>query len=70
MAKKPFTWPNHARVAFVLGIAFECWDRSKPSRGGALFPHLYGVLHVGDVHKVEPLPPGTDGKHVFPPLEP
>lgn len=49
-----------------LGEALK-WE---PSRGGALFPHLYGVLHVGDVHKVEPLPPGTDGKHVFPPLEP
>lgn len=49
-----------------LGDALK-WE---PSRGGALFPHLYGVLHVGDVHKVEPLPPGRDGKHVFPPLEP
>ena len=36
MATKPFHWPNKARIAFVLGIAFECWDRSKPSRGGAL----------------------------------
>jgi uncharacterized protein (DUF952 family) len=49
-----------------LGAALK-WE---PSRGGALFPHLYGMLHVGDVHKVEPLPLGTDGKHVFAPLEP
>src|SRR5438128_10285888 len=36
MAKEPFTWPNDARIAFVLGIGFEAWDRNKPSRGGAL----------------------------------
>ena len=47
-------------------------DRLKwePSRGGALFPHLYAPLHLRDVHKVEPLPLGTDGAHLFPPLEP
>ena len=36
MAQQPFKWPNNARIAFVLGIAFEAWDRSKPSSGGAL----------------------------------
>jgi uncharacterized protein (DUF952 family) len=40
------------------------------SRGGALFPHLYGSLRLADVHKVEPLPLDGDGRHVFPPLEP
>jgi uncharacterized protein (DUF952 family) len=47
-------------------------DRLKwePSRGGALFPHLYGPLRVADARKVEPLPLGADGRHVFPPLEP
>jgi allantoinase len=29
-------WPNDARVAFVLGIAFEAWDRTKPTQGAAL----------------------------------
>ncbi|TMA08912.1 MAG: hypothetical protein E6J89_13885 [Deltaproteobacteria bacterium] len=36
MAQRSFSWPNNARIAFVLGIAFEAWDRTKPSRGGAL----------------------------------
>jgi len=36
MAREPFAWPGNARVAFVVGIAFEAWDRSKPTRGGAL----------------------------------
>ena len=42
--------------------------RFEPSRGGALFPHLYGDLSLTAVSKVEPLPLGTDGKHLFPPL--
>jgi allantoinase len=34
--QKPLTWPNNARLAFVLGIAFEAWDRTKPTQGSAL----------------------------------
>ena len=40
----------------------------EPSRGGALFPHLYGELDAAAVTKVEPLPLGTDGNHEFPPF--
>ncbi len=40
----------------------------EPSRGGALFPHLYAPLDVKDAISVVPLPLGEDGKHVFPPL--
>ena len=36
MAERKLTWPDNARVAFVLGIAFESWDRKKPTRGAAL----------------------------------
>jgi len=38
------------------------------SRGGALFPHLYAPLALAAVRKVESLPLGVDGAHVFPPL--
>ena len=38
----------------------------EPSRGGALFPHLYGDLHLPAVRKVEPLPLDAAGHHVFP----
>jgi uncharacterized protein (DUF952 family) len=48
-----------------LGAALT-WE---PSRGGALFPHLYGELDLEAVRKVEPLPLGPDGRHVFPPLD-
>ena len=39
------------------------------SRGGALFPHLYGVLDMSAVLWVRPLPLGADGAHQFPALE-
>lgn len=40
----------------------------EASRGGALFPHLYGPLPVSAVIGVRPLPLGPDGEHEFPPL--
>ena len=40
----------------------------EPSRGGALFPHLYGELPVSAVLRADPLPLGPDGRHVFPDL--
>jgi uncharacterized protein (DUF952 family) len=39
--------------------------RYEPSRGGALFPHLYGALPMAAVLWVKPLPLGAGG-HVFP----
>ena len=42
--------------------------RWEASRDGALFPHLYGTLDVGDVRWTRALPLGADGRHVFPPL--
>ncbi len=44
-----------------LGGALK-WE---PSRGGALFPHLYGDLPLSAVIRVEPLPIGPDGRHRF-----
>lgn len=41
--------------------------RYEPSRGGALFPHLYGDLPLTAVRSVSDLPLGPDGHHVFPP---
>jgi uncharacterized protein (DUF952 family) len=40
--------------------------RYEPSRGGALFPHLYGALATGLIRWVQPLPMLSDGRHVFP----
>lgn len=42
--------------------------RWESSRGGAIFPHLYGVLPLAAVRWVRPLPLGADGAHAFPDL--
>ena len=39
------------------------WERS---RGGDLFPHVYGVIQMNAVVDVVPLPLGADGAHIFP----
>ena len=44
-----------------LGEALK-WE---PSRGGALFPHLYRALRLADVAWAQPLPL-QDGVHQFP----
>jgi len=54
-----------AADAETLGAAL----RYEPSRGGAMFPHLYGTLPLSAVRWVKPLPLGPDG-HVFPELAP
>jgi uncharacterized protein (DUF952 family) len=48
--------------ADALGPALK-WE---PSRGGALFPHLYGALPLEAVLWTNPLPLGADGHHIFP----
>lgn len=48
-----------------LGAALK-WEQS---RGGALFPHLYGGLPLEAVVRVDDLPRGPDGRHVFPTLD-
>ena len=42
--------------------------RWEPSRGGELFPHLYGPLSPDEAASIRPLPLGPDGTHQFPPL--
>jgi uncharacterized protein (DUF952 family) len=46
----------------ALGDALK-WE---PSRGGALFPHFYGVMKMPHILWAEPFPTGPDGKHVLP----
>ena len=44
--------------------------RYERSRGGELFPHVYGPLPLSAVRWVKPLPLNSDGRHVFPELPP
>jgi uncharacterized protein (DUF952 family) len=48
-----------------LGGALK-WETS---RGGALFPHLYGPFPTTAARWVQALPLDDDGRHVLPPLE-
>lgn len=48
--------------AAALGAALKY----EPSRGGALFPHLYAELPLTAVQWVKPLPLAADGSHAFP----
>ena len=49
----------------ALGAALR-WESS---RGGQLFPHLYGALPCAAVRRVDPLPLAGDGRHMFPSLD-
>jgi uncharacterized protein (DUF952 family) len=48
----------------ALALSELKWE---PSRGGALFPHLYGTLNVAAVRWAKPLP-WRGGHHDFPEL--
>jgi uncharacterized protein (DUF952 family) len=52
--------------AGALGPSLK-WE---PSRGGDLFPHLYGPLPLSAVRWMQPLSRAADGRHAFPELEP
>jgi|SRR6185295_6100942 len=68
-AAKHFAGQNDLLLISVdagrLGSALK-WE---PSRGGSLFPHLYGPIAPNTVVRVDPLPLGPDGRHVFPSLQ-
>jgi uncharacterized protein (DUF952 family) len=52
--------------AAALGAALK-WE---PSRGGALFPHLYGTMSLSAVRWTKRLPDEDGGRRQFPELEP
>ena len=63
---------HRAGVADLVLIAVNADDlgpalKWESSRGGQLFPHLYGPLDITRVASAAPLPVGDDGYHVFPP---
>ena len=62
----------------VEGLVLICVDpetlgdalKWEPSRGGRMFPHLYGPLPVRFCVSVHDLPVGEDGVHEFPAFVP
>jgi uncharacterized protein (DUF952 family) len=67
-AAKHFAGQDDLLLVSVEAETFGARLKWEPSRGGALFPHLYDVLDLAAVTKVELLPLGADGRHRFPPL--
>lgn len=60
--------------ADLLLVAFEAGTfggdlKWEPSRGGALFPHLYADLQPEDAIWVRELPLSADGTHAFPEMD-
>jgi uncharacterized protein (DUF952 family) len=66
-ARKHFAGVDGLTLVAVDPAAAGAALRWEPSRGGALFPHLYGELRMAHVLWTAPLPLGPDGVHGFPP---
>src|SRR5271168_4797902 len=69
-AAKWFAGRGDLTLAAIDAAALGDDLRWEPSRGGALFPHLYAALPMCAVVWSRPLPLGSDGGHVFGSLEP
>jgi uncharacterized protein (DUF952 family) len=72
-AQAPETAARHFRDEkdlLLVAVSTTGLDlRWEPSRGGDLFPHVYGGLPLSAVRWVKPLPLGADGHHMFPELD-
>jgi uncharacterized protein (DUF952 family) len=65
-AARHFAGQSDLLLISVDAAKLDAELRWEPSRGGALFPHLYGDLDLAAVTKVDALPLGADGTHKFP----
>ena len=68
-AAKWFAGRDDLILAAVDAEALGADLRWEPSRGGALFPHLYAALPMSAVVWSRPLTLGPDGRHAFGKLE-
>lgn len=66
-AAKHFSGQNDLVLVSVDPLQLGEQLKWEPSRGGDLFPHLYGPLPVTAAAKVDALPLNDQGTHVFPP---
>lgn len=68
-AARHFAGQTDLLLAAFDSDAFGTALKWEPSRGGALFPHLYGTLSPSQAIWVRSLPLGQDGAHQFPELD-
>jgi uncharacterized protein (DUF952 family) len=64
-AAKWFAGRDDLVLAAIDADALGADLRWEPSRGGALFPHLYAALPFSAVRWTRALPLDADGRHVF-----
>ena len=64
-AEKWFKGRRDLLLAAINSHALGAGLRWEPSRGGELFPHLYGPLPMSAVVWSRPLSLGDDGRHRF-----
>ena len=69
-AAKHFAGVADLMLIAVDADALDAALKWEVSRGGDLFPHLYGPLPLAAVRWAKPLPLGADQRHVFPELMP
>jgi uncharacterized protein (DUF952 family) len=69
-AAKHFAGQTDLILVAVDGAALGAALKWEPSRGGALFPHLYGALPVAAVHWARPLPDEVGGRREIAELDP
>ena len=69
-AAKHFTGAVDLMLVAVDAGSLDGALKWEPSRGGDLFPHLYGALSLDAVLWAVPLPLGPGGRYIFPELEP
>lgn len=65
-AARHFAGQEDLVIAAIDGETLGAALKYEPSRGGALFPHLYAPLDMSAVLWSVALPLGDDGRHVFP----
>jgi uncharacterized protein (DUF952 family) len=68
-AAKHFAGQTDLLLIAIDGASLGDALKYEVSRGGALFPHLYGPLDLKAVLWTRPLPLGADGAHLLPTLE-
>ena len=61
-----FKGQDNLVLVAVDGSSLGAALKYEPSRGGDLFPHVYGPLPLTAVLSMRPLPLAPDGNHVFP----
>ncbi len=65
-AARHFAGQRDLLLVCLDGVAFGEALTYEKSRGGDLFPHLYGTFKPSQALWAKPLPLGPDGEHIFP----